>query len=727
MKRVKASCSGGSEHKAKAKVSSDKDTNSPNAVAAQAGDGSGSAIQDRTEAERFLQLLDPTTIEFSYQTYDDNKERKDPKLARILHGTLDEHWTTLVDLNNCGAGIAVTPNKTNLKGRTAKDIIGTRAQFGDLDGGGMSLDLIKNWSLAPHIIVETSPNHFHPYWLSEGVELDDFSPIQKALADAIQGDPSVADLPHAMRLPGFLHRKGEPHLVRIIHTHDALRYKTRDFPKLEQHTKKQTSSDGSADENRVACACAIIPNDYPARADWVRVNAAIYSATDGSEFGNKVCHAWSRKWSGYNEKHTEDLWQSFHASPPTQIGAGTLFHLANEARPGWEDDLDAPDVAALIAAFQAVMGGDAWVAPQINKPEQDAANGEQPKATKRRLMQSSAEFVAGYVPPDYLIDGLLQRRFVYSLTAPTGSGKTCVALRLAGHVALGVPLAGREIVKGRVLFFAGENPDDVRARWIKLCEDMQQDPIAMDVFFLPGTPPIASDEIREMIDAEAAEHGPFSLVIVDTSAAYFQGDDENNNVQLGGHARMLRTLVNLPGGPTIIVTCHPIKNADMSNLLPRGGGAFLAEMDGNLVCLHEYGSTIVEIDTHGKFRGPEFAPFAFKLVACTSEKLKDTKGRLICTVIVTPITDDEKVAIEDAGQAKQEILLRAVQKAPASSMTELAKALGWQYQNGDPNKSLVQRLLKQLVKDKLIEMKGKRPVVTAKGDKHIAAQAAEPL
>lgn len=96
------------------------------------------AIVDRTETERFLKLLDPDVTEFSYQTYDDNKERKDPRLARILHGTLDEHWDTLVDLNNRGAGIAVTPNKTNLKGRTAKDITSTRAQFGDLDGGGMS-------------------------------------------------------------------------------------------------------------------------------------------------------------------------------------------------------------------------------------------------------------------------------------------------------------------------------------------------------------------------------------------------------------------------------------------------------------------------------------------------------------------------------------------------------------------------------------------------------------
>src|SRR5262249_19301658 len=40
--------------------------------------------------------------------------------------------------------------------------------------------------------------------------------------------------------------------------------------------------------------------------------------------------------------------------------------------------------------------------------------------------------------------------------------------------------------------------------------------------------------------------------------------------------------LQLPGGPTTIINCHPTKNATDDNLLPRGAGAFLAEVDGNL-------------------------------------------------------------------------------------------------------------------------------------------------
>jgi RecA-family ATPase len=148
------------------------------------------------------------------------------------------------------------------------------------------------------------------------------------------------------------------------------------------------------------------------------------------------------------------------------------------------------------------------------------------------------------------------------MTAPTSTGKTSIALRLAAHTALGLKLGDREVEQGKVLYLAGENPDDVRMRWIKLCEELKVEPKDVPVFFLPSNPRPSEDTVRKQIDEESALHGPFVLVIVDTSAAYFEGDDEINNVQMGKHARMLRGLAKLPDGPTIIVTCHPTKKAE---------------------------------------------------------------------------------------------------------------------------------------------------------------------
>src|SRR4029077_9766381 len=101
------------------------------------------------------------------------------------------------------------------------------------------------------------------------------------------------------------------------------------------------------------------------------------------------------------------------------------------------------------------FGAPLWTPTE--KPADEKPNG--------KLALSSAEFVAGFTPPDYLVVGWLQRRFVYSLTAATGDGKTAVALLIALMVSQGSAL-GNKVKRGRVLYFAGENPDDVRMRWM---------------------------------------------------------------------------------------------------------------------------------------------------------------------------------------------------------------------------------------------------------------------
>jgi RecA-family ATPase len=138
----------------------------------------------------------------------------------------------------------------------------------------------------------------------------------------------------------------------------------------------------------------------------------------------------------------------------------------------------------------------------------------------------------------------------------------------AAHVALGKQLGDRQIDQGRVLMFAGENPDDVRARWIALSEQMQFDDKMIAVHFIPGRFKIT--QLIERIRKEVHALGGVSLLIIDTSAAYFEGDDENNNVQLGAHASRMRHL-GIPGDPCILINCHPTKNATDENLLPRGG------------------------------------------------------------------------------------------------------------------------------------------------------------
>ena len=324
----------------------------------------------------------------------------------------------------------------------------------------------------------------------------------------------------------------------------------------------------------------------------------------------------------------------------------------------------------------------------------------QARAAQLKIL-TSADFVKDFVPPDYLIEGLLQRQYFYSLTGKTGSGKTALALLFSAFVALGRTIDGRQFCQGRVLYLAGENPIDVQMRWIAMAQQHDFDADTIDVHFIPGVFKIS--EMEKRIKEEMEKLGGVALVVIDTSAAYFEGDNENDNTQHGNYARMQRGLVNLPAGPTALALCHPVKNATEDNLLPRGGGAYLNEVDGNLTVSQAEG-IIVRLHWLGKYRGQDFAPISFQLKCVTHERLKDSKGRQLTTVMAAPLSTAYENEIKETANRHQDELLEALNdKGRGASLEELAKLLGWIMKNNQPNKALVYRTAQMLLSMKLIK------------------------
>jgi len=346
----------------------------------------------------------------------------------------------------------------------------------------------------------------------------------------------------------------------------------------------------------------------------------------------------------------------------------------------------------------------------------------QKTALPPRLTLSSAEFVAGFVPPDYLVVGWLQRRFVYSLTAATGDGKTAIALLITLLISQGYRFSKLEFKYGYVLYFAGENPDDVRMRWMATTQQFGLTPEDIkNVYFVPGV--FKFTEISERIREEMATR-ELALVVVDTSAAYFETDDENNNMQALAHAKRLRELSRLPGGPTVLICCHPTKNAE--SLVPRGGGAFLNEVDGNLTCKRD--DLAVELHWHRKFRGPDFAPLSFQLKIVTHERLKDTDGNLIQTVVALALTDEGLRDMSARRHADEDAVLLSIGENPRLPSRERAQQLGWFMKSGDPYHMRVVRAERALEKAKLITKNRDGWELTKHGRQevaHIRPQVAE--
>jgi len=328
-----------------------------------------------------------------------------------------------------------------------------------------------------------------------------------------------------------------------------------------------------------------------------------------------------------------------------------------------------------------------------------------------RLLQSSAQFTGSFVPPDPLISGILQRRFIYALTGHTGRGKTAIALLFAALVALGRRLGDLDVEKGRVLILAGENPTDAKMRWIALSQQMQFDRNEIDVRWIEGVFKVS--EAFEQIRREVEELGGVDFIIIDSSAAFFEGDDENNNKQQAVHAKRLRDLTHLPSGPCVLVLCHPPKNAGDDNLQPRGGGSYVAEMDGNLTVTRD--DMAIELHWQTKLRGPDFAPVNFLLRSVTHEELKDTKGRLI--IVAEHLSDTAQEEMTKASRCDEDLALQALANNPRASFADLAAGLGWHAKNGKPNRSKAQRTLGRLQRDKLINKDRGRYEITEKGRK----------
>ncbi len=222
-------------------------------------------IVDISQAERMLNILDASG-NFTFQTFADRAEdRKRRSLVSTLHGDLSTHSAILQTLNAKGAGVYVTVNATDLKGRKASNIAHVRALFVDFDQSRPErLEQLKALPCLPSMIVESSQGKHHAYWVlgSGEIALTDFTNLQKKLiqyftylwgdkdnAQDKEVDQSIHDLPRVLRLAGFIHQKETPCLSQVVHIGD--KYPSDDLtnwiesmpvieqPKSKPNVKKQ--------------------------------------------------------------------------------------------------------------------------------------------------------------------------------------------------------------------------------------------------------------------------------------------------------------------------------------------------------------------------------------------------------------------------------------------------------------------------------------------------------
>lgn len=314
-----------------------------------------------------------------------------------------------------------------------------------------------------------------------------------------------------------------------------------------------------------------------------------------------------------------------------------------------------------------------------------------------------------FKPIESIVDRLpIGRGSVTSVTANTGHGKTTWATLLQVSLVRGLSFAGREVTQGSVLVLAGENPDDYTMHLAATTQDLglygsdlsRPRPMGQ-LMVVPGKFRIdyEMDHLRHVVERDMPD---LVAIFIDTSAAFYEGAEENDNVGMMKHADTLRELTTFVGRPSVIVLCHPVKNANRDALVPRGGGAFLTQVDANLT-LWKDDAGVVTLHWAGKVRGAHFDPVHFELASLQLDGYADVRGRPIFSSVVRHLPDEKAEQIEGRELDRGNRLLLAMLRQPGESIAEWCRLCGFMSGSMQPQKSIASRQLAQLTADGLVE------------------------
>lgn len=189
---------------------------------------SGRPIQDYSQAAAWAGALagNAETAVFNWRFIHDQNQGT---AAIKRRGTLPAMWQEACNWSAAGYGVFVTynemdgsgyePNGQPIKGESGDKLHNVRtirAHCVDLDNlNAMSnLQRAAAFNPAPSFAVQTSPGKAHVYWVVQPYQnIENYKLIQRKLCQFFDGDKAVIDATRVLRVPGFLHQKGAPHLV----------------------------------------------------------------------------------------------------------------------------------------------------------------------------------------------------------------------------------------------------------------------------------------------------------------------------------------------------------------------------------------------------------------------------------------------------------------------------------------------------------------------------------
>ncbi|HFP6155159.1 TPA: helicase RepA family protein [Escherichia coli] len=273
----------------------------------------------------------------------------------------------------------------------------------------------------------------------------------------------------------------------------------------------------------------------------------------------------------------------------------------------------------------------------------------------------------------YVIKGLIPAESLCSTYGASGSYKSFLAISWSCHVATGMAWGGRRVSKGAVIYIAGEGSMGVKRR-VKAWE-ITHDKVVTDLCIInapvfPASPDYVEQVIRTagLVKSRTGEN--VRLIVIDTLARCFGGNDENDSRDMGAFIQGCDAIKQATGAAVLVVH-HSGKDETKG---ARGSSAFRAALDAEYRISRENSDVTALVAACTKMKDaeePKESAYDLKSV----EVFTDTDDEEIVSMVVidVPRAPAELERIEEAGNKTENhaalwqcIRTRAAHKEPCT-------------------------------------------------------------
>ncbi|MFC4296186.1 AAA family ATPase [Novosphingobium tardum] len=303
------------------------------------------------------------------------------------------------------------------------------------------------------------------------------------------------------------------------------------------------------------------------------------------------------------------------------------------------------------------------------RPDPDAleeAAERQMLAEKRRnrFQPLSAAEICSMAPQEYRLKPILPTQGIAVVYGASGSGKSFVAMAMAGAIATGEPFFGYVTSFAHVLYVVLEGEAGIQSR-VRAWQREYGREVPDDIRFL--VQPFKLTDQADVSDL-AAICPPKSVVFIDTLNRAAPGSDENSSKDMGLIIEGAKALQQATGGLVVLIA-HTGKDPAKGI---RGHSSLFAAIDAAILVSREGDARRWKIDKAKDGRDGDEHPFRLKVV----EVGEDADGDAITSCVITP--DASAVAHLKPLTGNRQVAMATLHEAASSNgaLNEVGEFVG---------------------------------------------------